>query len=142
MNTVTGLPDSASPAIDPSSPDWEHIQRDIRCPLCEYNLRGLIESRCPECGYRFVWFDLLDPRNVHPYLFEQARIDDLTAFAKTLVRNREPGQFWRTLRPHMPLSGTKLLVYWFFCAVIASLPAILVASIKLTEISVNFIEAT
>src|SRR6476646_822679 len=53
MNTATGLPDSPSPAIDPSSPDWEHIQRDIRCPLCEYNLRGLIESRCPECGRYF-----------------------------------------------------------------------------------------
>jgi DNA-directed RNA polymerase subunit RPC12/RpoP len=25
-------------------------QRDIACPLCGYNLRGLTSPRCPECG--------------------------------------------------------------------------------------------
>jgi hypothetical protein len=25
-------------------------QRDVACPLCEYNLRGLTSARCPECG--------------------------------------------------------------------------------------------
>jgi hypothetical protein len=24
--------------------------RDVACPLCQYNLRGLRSSRCPECG--------------------------------------------------------------------------------------------
>jgi hypothetical protein len=24
--------------------------RDISCPLCRYNLRGLLSPRCPECG--------------------------------------------------------------------------------------------
>ena len=43
----------------------------LHCPLCEYNLRGLSEPRCPECGYRFEWAELRDPsRRLHPYLFE------------------------------------------------------------------------
>ena len=24
--------------------------RDVKCPLCGYNLRGLTSGRCPECG--------------------------------------------------------------------------------------------
>jgi hypothetical protein len=24
--------------------------RDVKCPLCGYNLRGLTSERCPECG--------------------------------------------------------------------------------------------
>jgi hypothetical protein len=26
------------------------LDRDPRCPLCQYNLRGLTSPRCPECG--------------------------------------------------------------------------------------------
>ena len=44
---------------------------DALCPLCQYNLRGLQEPRCPECGYRFTWEEVLDPsRRLHPYLYE------------------------------------------------------------------------
>lgn len=25
----------------------------MRCPICEYNLTGVVEDRCPECGRRF-----------------------------------------------------------------------------------------
>src|SRR3954468_17440650 len=25
-------------------------ERDVTCPLCRYNLRGLTSTRCPECG--------------------------------------------------------------------------------------------
>ena len=25
--------------------------RDVSCPLCAYNLRGLTSARCPECGH-------------------------------------------------------------------------------------------
>lgn len=24
--------------------------RDVPCPVCRYNLHGLVEARCPECG--------------------------------------------------------------------------------------------
>jgi|SRR5687767_14768173 len=38
-------------------------ERDVACPLCRYNLRGLRASRCPECGRELtlgVW--LAEPR--------------------------------------------------------------------------------
>ena len=30
-------------AVD--APPWESVSHDVRCPLCEYNLRGLTEPR-------------------------------------------------------------------------------------------------
>ncbi len=27
------------------------ISEDVYCPQCDYNLRGLVSDRCPECGY-------------------------------------------------------------------------------------------
>lgn len=38
-------------------PDQKFIQeyasdRDIPCPVCDYNLRGISTSTCPECGAR------------------------------------------------------------------------------------------
>ena len=43
------------------SPDWASISHDVLCPLCEYNLRGLRDARCPECGYRFIWMEVVSP---------------------------------------------------------------------------------
>ena len=40
-------------------PDWV-LDRDLPCPQCRYNLRGLREARCPECGGQFRWQALLD----------------------------------------------------------------------------------
>lgn len=52
-------PADSTPAIpleaNSAVPDWSTIGREIHCPLCEYNLRGLSEPRCPECGYQFEW---------------------------------------------------------------------------------------
>ena len=51
--------------------DWNNIPGEVYCPLCEYNLRGITEPRCPECGYAFDWADVLDPRRrLRPYVFE------------------------------------------------------------------------
>lgn len=47
--------------------DWliEFLRdRDVACPLCGYNLRGLYSDRCPECG-RGVRLSVL---LVEPYL--------------------------------------------------------------------------
>jgi hypothetical protein len=108
-----------------AAPDWGKIPEEIHCPLCGYNLRGISEARCPECGYRFEWADLLQQRYNHPYLFELAEGRRIPAFFKTLVRNLEPGEFWKTLRPHMRTDAAGLFLYWVICAMLAGLPAIL-----------------
>src|SRR5690348_6555559 len=66
------------------APDWDAVPDELNCPLCEYNLRGLREPRCPECGYRFAWRDLTDPeRRVHPYLFEHHPRQNYWSFRET-----------------------------------------------------------
>ncbi len=39
----------------PSDDDWLRdylAERDVPCPVCSYNLRGISQPRCPECGHR------------------------------------------------------------------------------------------
>jgi hypothetical protein len=38
----------------------------ISCPICGYNLTGLTESRCPECGTKFTLDELLTSQPTHP----------------------------------------------------------------------------
>ena len=50
-------PDAARP--DTVSADTAALvdylrDRDVTCPLCRYNLRGLQAARCPECGRELV----------------------------------------------------------------------------------------
>ncbi len=100
------------------SPDWEEIEEVIRCPLCEYQLRGLIEPRCPECGYRFEWPDLLDPtRRLHPYLFEHHPERNLASFRRTLLGGFRPRRFWTSLHPVQPSCLRRLVLYWCLAAV-------------------------
>jgi hypothetical protein len=38
-------------------------ERDVECPLCRYNLRGLMTPRCPECGRELrLSIGLVEPR--------------------------------------------------------------------------------
>ena len=53
----TGIPHGppetvpAPPAADESAELVRFLaDRDVPCPLCGYNLRGLTMPRCPECG--------------------------------------------------------------------------------------------
>jgi len=86
---------------------------DISCPLCEYNLRGLSEPRCPECGYKFVWAELIEAtRSAHQYLFEVHR-RKTWSFWKTLVSGVRPGKFWKTLKPAHRGNLRRLFLYWF-----------------------------
>lgn len=46
----------------------------LRCPECNYNLTGLTQSRCPECGSTFDWDEVRQARDRAPRIaFERAR---------------------------------------------------------------------
>src|SRR5258706_9238062 len=94
-------------------PDWTSQQLEIRCPMCDYNLRGLREPRCPECGYRFEWKDLLDAKlRPHPYLFEHHPERNFKSFWRTAWGGLRPTRFWREVHPGMPSKPRRLIAYW------------------------------
>lgn len=94
-------------------PEWDSIQEEILCPLCDYNLRGLIEPRCPECGYRFEWVDLLDPRRQrHPFAFEHHPERKVWSAWKTARGLLSPKIFWQSLHPVQPSYPWRLIQYW------------------------------
>jgi hypothetical protein len=102
------------------APDWPNFSRQILCPLCGYNLRGLIEPRCPECGHRSTWKDLSEGGNLpHPYLFEHHPERNFRSLVRTLIRSLEPVTFWRRLRPSHAPNVRRLMVYWCLVTIIS-----------------------
>jgi hypothetical protein len=116
-------------ALTDAPPDWPTLSTDLTCPLCGYNLRGLADPRCPECGFAFRWGELLDAkRDRHPWLFEHGRGRNVRTFLATYVRTPLPRRFWRSVTPANPVHLGRLLLYWL----VASLPlvAIVVAPLE------------
>ncbi|OQY99088.1 MAG: hypothetical protein B6D36_16640 [Planctomycetes bacterium UTPLA1] len=112
-----GQIDEAAPTTGP--PGWDAITEEIACPLCEYNLRGLAEPRCPECGYRFGWREMLDPtQRLHPYLFEHHPERNVWSFFKTFAGHLRPIRFWRRLHPGQPSHPGRIVVYWLYIAAV------------------------
>jgi hypothetical protein len=110
----------------PPAPEPTAAHEPIPCPLCEYDLRGLAEPRCPECGYRFDWADLLDPtRRRHRYLFEHHPNRNLWSFWKTAAAGLRPARFWRSLSPVQPSSPRRLALY----GILVGLAALLVGAV-------------
>ena len=104
-----------APAVEP-----------VLCPMCDYDLRGQAEPRCPECGYRFEWPQLLDPElKRHPYLFEHHPRRNVRSFVRTLVGGFLPRRFWRSLRPSQPSAPRRLVLYWVLATLLVLLmPAV------------------
>lgn len=114
------------PAEQPATlaaPDWTTFDDAVECPLCEYNVRGLAEPRCPECGYAFTWTEVLDPnRRRHPYLFEHHPGRSARSFAATLFGGLRPRRFWRTLHPVQPARPWRLAAYLLLVLLVLALP--------------------
>lgn len=122
MSSITSSQASGDSFVPP---DWQTIQHEVKCPLCDYNLRGLHEPRCPECGYQFDWLSVLDPnQRPHPYLFEHHPERNLRSFVRTLFRHLDPPKFWRVLQPAHRLRPARIFAYWGICAILAFMPAI------------------
>src|SRR5689334_1067676 len=109
MTAATSNPSEARPT---------HDGDDLACPMCGYNLRGLVDPRCPECGRPFDWEELRDPeRRLHPYLYEHHPERGLRAFVDTLLGGMRPRRFWTTLRPAQPSRPRRLVKYWLIYSV-------------------------
>ncbi len=93
-------------------PEWETLEEDVLCPLCAYHLRGLTVPRCPECGYRFTWPEVLDPnRRLHPYLYEHHPERGLRALVVTALNTVLALKFFSTLHPVQPIHRNRLIRY-------------------------------
>jgi hypothetical protein len=89
------------------------VEQSLHCPMCDYDLRGQIEPRCPECGYRFEWEELRDPaRRLHPYLFEHHPERNFWSLRRTLFRSLLPRRFWNKLYPTQLSDPRRLILYW------------------------------
>lgn len=120
----TAGPADASAGPHADAPDWGAVEQELTCPLCDYNLRGLHEPLCPECGHRFDWRDLTDPRRrKHPWLFEHHPDRNLWSFWKTARNGLQPLRFWRALSPAQPSRPRRLVLYWCIAAVIGLIGA-------------------
>ena len=86
---------------------------DLFCPICGYNLRGVRDPRCPECGFSFTWEDMRDPRRrLHPYLFEHHPERNVWSFFRTLMGGLWPPRFWSRLHPLQRVDRPRLILYW------------------------------
>jgi hypothetical protein len=113
-------------SVESQAPDWESMQTEVTCPLCDYNLRGLIQPRCPECGYTFAWDDLLDEaRRHHRYIFEHHAKRTLWSFARTLLGGLRPKRFWSELHPWQKSHPMRLVLYLNIIVLIAMLPMLI-----------------
>jgi hypothetical protein len=117
----------------PAMSDDATAVEQLLCPLCDYDLRGLTEPRCPECGYRFEWEDLRDPaRRKHRYLFEHHPERNVRSFVRTMIGGLLPRRFWTGLLPSQPSRPRRLAIYALVIFIATLLPLLLFA---LREIS-------
>lgn len=107
--------------------------RDVACPRCGYNLRGLTTPRCPECGFRFdfeqlqagflrenipTWLDRCDLWQPH-----QALLRSLYELARGTLR---PRRLLTKLDVNGPLAPAWLMLVfgtlwlWLLTAVIVA----------------------
>ena len=102
-----------TPVVINPAPDWTTLKAELRCPLCEYNLRGLDQPRCPECGFAFEWAELIrGQEHQHPYLFEHQTKRHIWSFWKTYWADCRPRKFWRELSPAHPVNLRRLILFW------------------------------
>lgn len=91
----------------PASPETA----DVFCPLCDYDLRGLTEPRCPECGHGFDWDELRSSPPRLRWFFEHRQGFAATALLGTFARSLRPGVFWGRVRPTHPVRPARLALY-------------------------------
>jgi hypothetical protein len=117
---------SSTPAAGASHPE-------LHCPICDYDLHGLPEPRCPECGFRFQWDDLLRQHAEYPNFFETARAHRVRAYLFTLIASAFPLRFWRKLRPTLPPRVRPLVLYALISIALGLIGALVIGAAPVVE---------
>lgn len=96
-----------------TAPDWSAGIHDLFCPMCKYDLFGLSQPCCPECGYTFDWNELRDAKlTKHPYLFEHHPEANFKSYFQTMLHQLFQFKFWSQLKPTHQVNIRRLIVYW------------------------------
>jgi hypothetical protein len=111
------------------------FEQDIHCPLCDYNLRGLAEPRCPECGHRTTWEELRQRAALHPYLFEHHPRQNVRSFVRTVLGSMRPRSFWKGVSPTMRVERRRLLIFALICVLLGLLSSVFGASGFLVDLA-------
>jgi len=114
-------------------PDTLSVEADPLCPHCDYNLRELRETRCPECGESFTW----DAARAHAqeqqaFHFEfQARRQPVTSMLRTTLALVRPRRFWRAFPENASVRLKALLVQ--FCVLLVVIECLYVLALTLVS---------
>jgi hypothetical protein len=128
-----GMSSTDSSSISPAPAAPAPAEPTLHCPICDYNLHGLPEPRCPECGFAFHWDDLLVEASTVPYFFETSRAHHARAFVRTLIRSATPPRFWRVVRPTLRPHVQRLVIYAMIATVLGLLASFVISGAPLVE---------
>ena len=94
----------------PSHPAHPSAPVAQTCPRCAYDLSAIppswsntcpLTGTCSECGYTYLWRDILRPEyTIPPHFYEYAQLNKLKALRITLLKSLRPWSFWRWVQLH------------------------------------------
>lgn len=95
------------------------------CPRCGYDQSGVIaswddscpiEGTCSECGFDFLWADVLIRERQHlRWLYEHREGLAVGSMVQTLIFALFPWAFWKRVRPHHRINPKRA---FGFCVVL------------------------
>ncbi len=122
-------------------PDWNAFTLDLFCPRCDYNVRMLTGSRCPECGLDLDWPRIVaaaEQRVDNPLFEYRWRDRPVRSFVYTLRMCLRPWRLWKWLsiadapRP-TGLTVFALLMCLFYIAMALSANAVGLATLLMAH---------
>lgn len=86
---------------------------DDACPRCQYSLRGLRSTRCPECGHEICWDEIrsLDEARVSGFYEYCSHKNALKCFIFTWWRAVWPVPFWQWATPFWPVRRRRVMLF-------------------------------
>lgn len=136
---VCSAPMTSPPGSAPDAGD------DLACPLCGYDLRGLPEHRCPECGHAFDPDELRRAKlEKREWFYEHATRRRGRAFLATAVRTLRPLRFWTRVAASTAIVPSRLK-WWarsWILIVVLTIAFSFAASVLSSYVQMNTIRRT